>query len=152
MRRRPATPDRHHPDAKHHVEFVRTARAATYIRWVARIPVEALLDAPELAAAAALASGLVRRPTLERRRFLALADRAREERPAMWTPYATALVGLARGVVADDIGAARASAHAAVDAGPASGDVVTVPALAVIAYGPVLTGDLDGAAALALRR
>ena len=123
---------------KHHSDFVRTARAATYIRWVARVPVDALLDAPELAAAAALASGLVRRPTLERRRFLALADRAREERPDTWTPYAAALVGLCRGSwIADDIGAARASARAAVELGPASGDVVTVPALAVMAYGHV---------------
>ena len=135
---------------RHHGDFVRTARAATYIRWVARVPVDDLLDAPELAAAAALASGLVRRQTLERRRFLAIADRAREERPATWTPYAAALVGTARGTwITDDIGAAIASGQVAVDAGPASGDPVTVPALAVMGYGHLLLGDLDAAATLA---
>ena len=135
---------------KHHIEFVRTARAATYIRWVARVPVDALLDAPELAAAAALASGLVRRPTLERRRFLALADRAREERPDTWTPYAAALVGLCRGAgsrtTSAQPGPARAPRSRSARRAATS---VTVPALAVMAYGHVLTGDLDEAAALA---
>ena len=124
----------------------------TFVRWMARIPAEALLDAPELAGAAAMASGLVRRPTLERRRFLAIADRAREERPGTWTPHAAAIVGVARGTwIADDVGAAIGSAEAAVTAGPKSADVLTVPGLADMAYGYLLKGDLEGAAALANR-
>ena len=133
---------------QHHLAFVRTARVATFVRWVERIPVEALLAAPELAGTAAMASGLVRRPTLERRRFLALADRARDEGHATWTPHATVLVGVVRGTwIEGDIEAAVASAQAAVNAGPMTGDMGTVPSLGVMGYARLLQGDLDEAAA-----
>ena len=134
---------RQHQDA-----LIRTRRgAATYFRSMARISAEAMLDAPELAAGMAVASGVMRRPALERQRFLAIAERSRDERPGAWSLTATALVGLARGAfITGDIGAAIASARSAADLGSAERDENTVAALATMAYGQFLAGDLDAAA------
>ena len=120
---------RQHQDA-----LVRTRRGmATYFRSMARVSPEAMLDAPELVAGMAVAAGMMRRPALERQRFLALADRAREERPGAWSGTATTLVALARGAfITDDIGAAIASARNAVNPVPTELDENTVAALGTL--------------------
>jgi LuxR family maltose regulon positive regulatory protein len=86
---------------EHHREFIRTARQATLVRWVSRLPMELVLDNAVLAPAAALAAGMLGEERGERRRLLSLAELARAERPEDWTPYHEVGLGLARAIAVD---------------------------------------------------
>ena len=137
---------------EHHAVFTRSSRSATLVTWVDRLPDDVILDAPELAGVAALASCMLSRPVAERQRFLALAERTRSERPAAWSPYAAAALGLARGVwIEDDVGATIAAGRAAVESAPGAGGAADVPAHACLALALYLGDDIDGAEIAATR-
>ena len=124
-----------------HMDLMRTGRQATVIRWLAVLPAERILENSILAASGALASGLLGREAEERRRFIALATRARQERPENWTPYHEAGLGLALAIsVNHDIGAALASARVTADVGRTV-DEMAVPALANLGLLLFLYGD-----------
>ena len=61
----------------HHLQLIRSGGARTLVRWAKMLPDEQLVEHPELAMAAATAVSLVGPRTVERRRFLQLAERAR---------------------------------------------------------------------------
>lgn len=129
-----------------HLDLVAGGRAATLVRWIGALPDDALARAPELAGVGAIASGMLSRPAAERHQFLAAADRARVEHPAAWTAYAGATAAVARaGWIDDDVDAAVAAGHEAVELAAAGGAAATVPAFAALAYAQFLQGDLDGA-------
>ena len=85
----------------HHQEFLRSARQATLVRWVSRLPTQLVLDHSVLAPAAALGAAMLGEESGERRRLLSLAELARAERPDDWTPYHEVGLGLARAVAVD---------------------------------------------------
>jgi LuxR family maltose regulon positive regulatory protein len=128
-----------------HRELLRTGREATLLRWVQRIGTPALLDAPELCAAGAIASGLLSRSASERASLLGVADRAVRERPERLTPYVAATLGLARGAWIDgDTQHAIESARSAAELGRRGADEIAVPALAGLGFALYMGEDLAG--------
>jgi LuxR family maltose regulon positive regulatory protein len=133
-----------------HRELLRSGREATLLRWVERIGTPALVNAPELCAAGAIASGLLCRSPSERANLLSLADRSVRERPERLTPYVAATMGLARGAWIDgDAGVAVANARLAADMGRRGADEIAVPALAALAFALYVIGELDEARGVA---
>jgi LuxR family transcriptional regulator, maltose regulon positive regulatory protein len=125
-----------------HNDLMRTGRQATLLRWLGELPPARILESPILAPVGALASGLLGREAEERRRFVALATRAREERPDEWTPYLEAGLGLALVIsVTDDVGAAVAAARVTAEIGREV-DEIGVPALANLGFLLFLSGEL----------
>jgi LuxR family transcriptional regulator, maltose regulon positive regulatory protein len=134
-----------------HRPLLRTGRNATLLRHVDGLPQEILFEHPELAAVAALASGLLSGPAAERRRFVAIAERVRVEQPEAWSPYAQAAVSIARAAWIDgDVGLSVENGRRAAELGRQCENEITVPALAALAYALYLAGDL-GAALTAAR-
>jgi LuxR family maltose regulon positive regulatory protein len=128
---------------EHHRELLRTGREATVLRWVERLGTPTLLDAPELCAAGAVASGLLCRSASERANLLAVADQAVRERPERLTPYVVATLGLARGAWIDgDTGRAIENASSAAELGRRGADEIAVAALAALAFALYVDGDL----------
>lgn len=133
-----------------HRLLLRNGHFATLLRRVESLPEAILLEHPELAAAAALASGLRSGPAPERRWLLAIADRSRVERPAAWSPYVEAAVSLARATWIDgDVGASVEHGRRAAALEDREGSEIAVAALAALAYALLLAGDDDGAGAAA---
>ena len=82
-------------------------RPATFLRWVETLPEEIVVERPLLPLMAALQAGRVGRPSQDRRRFLALAARARAEHRDRFSPYLEALLALVRaGWIDGDLGEA----------------------------------------------
>jgi LuxR family transcriptional regulator, maltose regulon positive regulatory protein len=133
-----------------HRPLLRNGHFATLLRRVANLPQELLLDHPELAAAAALASGLRSGPASERHWLLAIAEQSRVERPGAWSSYAEAGVSLARATWIDgDVGASVEHGRRAAELEHGEGSQIAVAALAALAYALFLAGDDDGAGAAA---
>ena len=135
----------------YHLALIRNGGARTVLRWVEELPEDHLLAYPELAVAGATAALMMGGRTVERRRLLHLADRARPERRG---PYVEAVVGMVRAAAIDGTAhdalayGNRAVALAEADA---DADAVLVAALAALARVRYLTGDLDGAWETAVR-
>jgi LuxR family maltose regulon positive regulatory protein len=124
-----------------HNDLMRSGRQATLLRWLGELPPARIVENPILAPVGALASGLLGRQAEERRRFLALATRARDERSDDWTPLHEAGLGLALTIsVNGDVGEAVAAARVTADIGR-SIDEIAVPALASLAFLLFLAGD-----------
>ena len=136
----------------HHLRLIRTGTSQTMLRWVQTLPDRELLEYPELAASGATAALLVGHAGLARRRLLAVAGRARRERPARYTAYVdcvaamTAAAGIDYGVGQAVLDGDRAVAIAESDA-----DEVLVAALAARARALYLAGDVNQAWISALR-
>ena len=64
---------------EYHLPLIRGGAGRTLLRWVRTLPDEVIVEHPELAVAAATAAMLVGGRTIEQRRMLQLADRARRE-------------------------------------------------------------------------
>jgi len=130
---------------EHHREFVWGGRLTQFLGWVQWLPVELLLEHPSLPAAGALAAGLLALPAVDVQRQLAVAERARSERPQLWSPYLEATVELTRamGIDRGDVGAAVEHARRAVAAARAGAEVLSVGALATLAQAQFFAGDFD---------
>lgn len=135
--------------ADEHLVLLRSGRLETVLHWCSRLPEDALLEHPVLGCVAGLAAGLLGRSVHVRRRFITLAERARDERPGAWTPYEEAALGLARATwVEDDLGKAVGVARRTVAVGREVPEIV-VPALASLAFLLYLTGEHEEARSLA---
>ena len=124
-----------------HRTFLRSGRLATLLRWSASLPEDLLVERPETPIAAVLAAGLLGSPAHIRRRFTAVAERARSERPDNWTAYHEAALGIGGlAWVEGDIGEAIERGRRAV---VAMRDVAetAVPALASLGFLLFLEGD-----------
>ena len=123
-------------------ELLSRGEAETLIQLVDYLPLEVVLEYPELAAGSALATYLARRPLHERRRWLAVTERSRAESPHTWSPRAASTASLARAIAIDgDLGAAAAHARRALKL--VAGERVRegeVSALAALAYALYLSG------------
>jgi LuxR family maltose regulon positive regulatory protein len=138
---------------EHDRAFVWGGRLTQFLGWVRWLPSELLLEHPSLAAGGAVAASLLGRPELEVQQLLAAAERARRERPELWSPYAEAIIEVtyANGIVHADVGATVGHARRAVAAARAGADVLTVGVLAALAQALFFAGDLDQAQRVALQ-
>ena len=120
--------------------FVWGGRLIQYLGWVRGLRSELLLEHPSLPAGGAVAAALLARPEVEVQRMLAVAERARRERPQLWSPYAEAIVEVTRAAVIEhgDVGAAVEHARRALAAARAGADVLSVGVLASLVAGAVL--------------
>ncbi len=132
--------------------FVWGGRLTQFLGWVQWLPSDLLLEHPSLAAGGAVAASLLARPELEVQRMLAVAERARRERPELWSPYAEAIVEVtyANGIQHADVGAAVGHARCAVAAARAGADALIVGVLAALSQALFFAGDLDEARRIAL--
>ena len=132
---------------EHDRELVWGGRLTQFLGWVRWLPSELLLEHPSLPAGGAVAASLLARPELEVERLLAVAERARRERPQLWSPYAEAIVEVTRAnaILHGDVGAAVEHGRRAVAAARAGADadVLTVGVLASLAQALFFAGELD---------
>ena len=111
------------------------------------------MEHPSLPAAGAVAASLLAAPEVEVEQLLAVAERARRERPERWSPYAEAIVEVTRanGIDRGDVGAAVEHARRAVAAARQGADVLTVGVLAALAQALFFAGELEEARHVALQ-
>ena len=108
---------------EHDREFAWGGRLTQFLGWVRMASLRAAADHPSLPAAGAVAAALLGRPEVEVQRLLAVAERARRERPELWSPYRRGDRGShARELIErGDVGAAVEHARRAVAAARGSG-------------------------------
>ena len=133
--------------------FVWGGRLIQFLGWVRGLPSELLLEHPSLAAGGAVASALLARPEVEVQRLLGVAERARRERPHLWSPYVEAIVEVTRAAVIErgDVGAAVEHARRAVAAARAGADVLSVGVLAALSQALFFAGELDESRRIAMQ-
>ena len=133
--------------------FVWGGRLIQFLGWVRGLSSELLLEHPSLPAGGAVAAALLARPEVEVQRILAVAERARRERPQLWSPYAEAIVEVTRAAVIEhgDVGAAVEHARRARAAARAGADVLSVGVLAALAQALFFAGDLDESRRIAMQ-
>ena len=110
---------------EHHLSLIRTGGARTLLRWVRSLPDDTVVRHPELAVGGAAAAAMVGQSTLEQRRLLRLAERARSEHADRFTPYAAALGAMVRAATVDgDVGSSVVEGRRAVELAEAGADSV----------------------------
>src|SRR4051794_1957296 len=136
----------------HHLAAIRSGNARTLVRWVKMLPDEKLVEHPELAMAAATAVSLAGPRTIERRRFLELAERSQREGRARFTPYVDAGVKMVRAFTFDEgVAASVEDGRRAVEIAELEADDVLVASLAALGHALYFAGDLAAASAAAHR-
>lgn len=130
---------------EHHLKFIWGGRLGQFLGWIRWLPAEQLAGHPLLPASAAAVAAMIPRPQLEIQRLLAVADRARAERPHLWSPYVEATVEATRAevVAGADVAAAVDHAHRAVVAAREGADVLVPGALTSLAQALLFAGKLD---------
>ena len=136
---------------EHYLEFMWDGRIGQLLRWVRWLPPELLTEHPTLAAAGALAARMIARPEVEVQRLLALAERARRERPQLWSASLEAMVELTRAaeIEGGDVGVAVEHARRAVAAARSGAEALAVGTLASLAQALFFAGDLDASRRIA---
>ena len=136
----------------HHLAAIRSGSAHTLVRWAKMLPDEKLVEHPELAMAAATAVSLAGPRTIERRRFLQLAERGRREGRARFTPYVDAGIKMVRAFTFDEgVDAGVEDGRRAVEIAERDADDVLVASLASLAHALYFADDLVAASAAAQR-
>jgi LuxR family maltose regulon positive regulatory protein len=136
--------------ADHYRAVMETAASIMLVHWVERLSSDALLQHPDLAAAAGLVAAMNGRPPDERRRLFAVAERARTENPSAWTPEVDCMLSLGRAVWRDgDAGLGVANGRRAAELAANTG--FSVPAVASFAQALFFAGNLEQARAEAQR-
>ncbi len=137
---------------EYHLPLIRSGSGRTLLRWVRTLPDDRIIEHPELAVAAATAAMLVGGGRLEQRRMLQLADRARAVRAERADPYIETAALLVRAVTIDGgVEQAVRDGRRAVALAEAGPDEILTAALAAYAGGLFFAGELDEAAAVAMR-
>ena len=133
--------------AAYHPSMLQTGLSATLLRGLRSLPQEELLRFPILPVAGAVAVGLTGGAALERRRFLALADRAKAEHPGSVLGYHDAAVEMTRALwIDDDVGEAVSHGRRAVALAETGGGAdVYAAALVSLAGALYMAGELEDA-------
>lgn len=133
--------------AENHLIMLRSGLSATLLRWIGKLPEEQLLEFPILPFVAAVATGLTGRPAIERRRFLAIGERAKAKHPERFTAYHEAAAEMTRAVWIDgDVGEAiRHGRRAAALAGSGAA-AIYVSSMAGLAGALYFAGEIEDAA------
>jgi LuxR family maltose regulon positive regulatory protein len=135
-----------------HLALIRNGRSRTLLRWVRTLPNNCVIDNPELAVAAATAATMMGRLTLERRRLLTLASRAKAERPERFGVYAESVMAMVRAAGVDrGVTEAVRDGRRAVELAESGADDALVGALASLARALYFAGEPDAAWAAASR-
>ena len=135
----------------YHLVLIRSGGARALLTWVQSLPVDLVVEHPELAVSAATAATMIGRP-VDRRRLLHLADRAQAEHPERCNPYVQAVAGMVRAASVDtDVGQAVLDGRRAVEIADADADDALVAALGGYARAVYLAGEIDEARASAIR-
>ena len=139
--------------SEHHLEFVWGGRLRQFVGWVRWLSPELLLEHPSLPAVGAFAAAMLALPEIETQQLLAVAERARADRPRLWSPYVEAVAEVTRAMVIErgDVGAAVQHAGRAVAAARAGADVLSVGVLASLSQALFFSGDLDEARRIAIQ-
>jgi LuxR family maltose regulon positive regulatory protein len=137
---------------ENHLILLRSGLSATLLRWIGKLPEEQLLEFPILPMVAAVATGLTGRPAVERRRFLALGERAKAAHRDRLTPYHEAVAEMTRAVWIDgDVGEAIHHGRQAAALAEAGADQIYVAAVAGLAGALYFAGEIEEAAEAARR-
>jgi LuxR family maltose regulon positive regulatory protein len=138
---------------EHHLDFIWGGRLGQFLSWIRWLPSDVLASHPVLPASAAAAAALLARPEVEIQRLLSVAERARRERPQMWSPYAKAAVEVTQSEMIEhgDVGAAVEHGRRALAAASAGADVLSVGVLASLSQALFFAGELDESRRLALQ-
>ncbi len=138
--------------SEYHLVLIRNGSARTLLGRVQKLPDECVMEHPELAVAAATAATMIGQLTLERRRLVQLASRAKAERPERFGVYADAVLGMVRAAGIDNgVSEAVQEGRRATQLAQAGADDVLVAALASLARALYFAGELDEAWAAASR-
>ena len=138
--------------ADHHLVLIRTGGARTLLQWVREIPDAQLLEYPVLVVAAATATTMLGQSTLERRRLLGIADRAKARFPDRYGVYVGAVADMVRAAAIDgDVDDAVLAGRRAVELAEINGDDALVAALGAYAQALYFAGELEDAWRAALR-
>ena len=138
--------------SEYHLALIRNGRSGTLLRWAQALPDELMIEHPDAAVGAATAAMLVGRMTLERRRFLRLADRARAAHPERFGAYEECVTAMVRAAGLDDgVSTAVVEGYRAVELAQRGVDETLVAALAALARALYFAGELDGARSAASR-
>lgn len=138
--------------AEHHLSLIRTGQARTLLGSIRALPEAELLGHPELAMAGATAALILGQGTIEQRRLLQVAERARRERPERFTPYVDAGIGMVRAASVDGgVSAAVSEGRRSVAIAERHADDVLVAALAGYAQALYFAGAPNEAWDAALR-
>ena len=141
-----------HVLVENHLSLIRNGASQTLLRWARTLPDAILVQHPELAVAAATATMLVGGSTIERRRYLNLADRGHGEQPARADPYAETVSRMIRALTMDrGVAQGVMDGRRAVELAQRSSDEILTGTLAAYARALFFAGDLEEASAAALR-
>ena len=136
----------------YHLALIRSGRAGTLLARTQTLPDECLLAHPELVGAAATAATMLGHRTLERRRLLGLAARAKAQHPELFGIYVDAVLDMVRAAGIDrGVSEAISDGRRAAELAGAGADEVFVAAHAALAAALYFAGELDEAWAAALR-
>ena len=137
---------------EYNLPLLRGGAGRTFLRWVRRLPEDCVVAHPGLAVSAAMAAVLYDGSTFEQRRFLRLADQARERLSGPPDPDVESWALVARALTFDGgVGQAVLNGRRAVELAAAGSGEVLTGALAAYARALFFAGDLEEAAAVALR-
>jgi LuxR family maltose regulon positive regulatory protein len=130
---------------EHHLTFIWGGRVRQLFGWIQWLPADLLVDHPLLPVSGAAAAALLARPELETEQLLAVAERTRQERAHLWSPYAEAAVELVRAemIKRGDVGSAVEHGRRAVAAALAGAEPLIVSSLATLSHALFFAGDLD---------
>ncbi len=135
-----------------HLAMLRNGRAGALLGWARTLPDGCLMGHPELLGAAATAATIVGQLTLERRRLVELASRAKSEHPERFGVYADAVLATVRACGIDNgVGAAVREAREAVELAQIGAEDFLVAAMAMLARALHFAGELDEAWTTAIR-
>jgi ATP/maltotriose-dependent transcriptional regulator MalT len=138
---------------ENHLELIRSGQLAEFLGWVRSLPAEVLLQHDSLPEPARWLRRCSRGPEIEVQRLLAVAQRARGERPGLWPSYVEALVEVTRSILIErrDVGAAVEHGRRAVAAAREGAEVLSVGVLAALAQGLFFAGDLEETRRIAMQ-
>lgn len=132
--------------------LIRSGKSRTLLHWVRTLPDEDVIERPDLALAAATAAILVGGLTLERRRWLQLASRAKLAHPERFGVYEEAAMAMVRTEAIDSgVSEAIVEGTRAVELAERGADEISVAALESLARALYFAGELDQAWARATR-
>jgi LuxR family maltose regulon positive regulatory protein len=137
---------------EYHLPLVSNGASRTLLSWIRTLPDDFVVDHAELTVAAAVASMLHGSGSIERRRYLQLADRARERLSGEADVYVEGFSLIARTMMLDDgVSQGVQDGRRALELAPAAWNALSNAALDVYARALFFAGDLDGAHDAALR-
>lgn len=129
-----------------HVPLLRTGKLDVLVGYVERLPEEELTRFPVLAAAGAVAAGVLGQPATSWKRLAAIAEENRHSLPDAERRHVEVLVAVTRAALLDDdLEVALGHARRAVALTRAQVSEVALAALASLAYAEYLRGDIVAA-------